>query len=64
MRTGGTERAVHEVARGAEGVREGKLCVIAHNNADDARAVLSNDSQARAQWPAVYRMAFIIPPSK
>lgn len=54
---------VHEVARGAEGVREGKLCVTAHNNAGDARAVLSNDSQASAQWAAVYR-AFIIPPSK
>lgn len=59
------KRVVREVARGAaEGAREGELCVIVHNNADDARAVLSNDSQAAsAQWPAVYR-AFIIPPSK
>lgn len=63
MRTGRVKRMMHEVAGGAEGVREGKLCVTAHNNAGDAEAVLSNDSQATAQWAAVYR-AFIIPPSK
>jgi len=36
----------NEVARDAEVVREGKLCVTARNNAGDARAVLLNDSQA------------------
>lgn len=49
--------------KSAEGAREGRLCVTAHNNAGDARAVLSNDSQAGVQWAAVYR-AFIIPSSK
>lgn len=50
-----------KMARGENEKKE--LCVTAHNNAGGARVVLSNDSQAGAQWAAVYR-AFIIPPSK
>lgn len=53
-----------KMARGAEKMKKKRaLCYTAHNNAGDARVVLSNDSQAGAQWAAVYR-AFIIPPSK
>lgn len=48
MRIGRRSRWGNEVARGAEVVREGKLCVTARNNAGDARAVLLNDSQAGA----------------
>lgn len=52
-----------KMARGAEQMKKKELCVTAHNNTGDARVVLSNDSQAGAQWAAIYR-AFIIPPSK
>lgn len=41
-----------------------ELCVTAHNNAGDARVVLSNDSQAQWVHNGLQFIAFIIPPSK